>query len=184
VAPEVLPPAAKYREFVIADGTPLNVKLLTAVASNTSKVEDPVNGELVDAITIDGVEVLPAGSPLSGTVVRAVPAGKVKGLAVLEVRFDSIRAGGEAYAVAMPMSITAEPTKGSDAKKIGIPAAGGAVIGGILGGKKGAVIGGVIGGGAGTAVVLSTSGKEVTLESGVVLKLKLDRDVEVKVAIK
>lgn len=184
VTPEALPPAAKYREFVVPDGTALNVKLLTAVASNTSKVEDKVSAELVDAITIDGVEVLPAGSPVTGTVTRAVPSGKVKGLAVLEVRFDSLRAGGETFPIAITHSQTAEPTKASDAKKIGIPAAGGAVIGGIIGGKKGAVVGGAIGGGAGTAVVLSTSGKEVVWATGTAMKLVLDRDIEVKVAIK
>ncbi len=117
-------------------------------------------------------------------MLRAEPSGKVKGLASLAVRFDSIRAGSESYPVAMTYSRTAEPTKASDAKKIGIPAAGGAILGAILGGKKGAVVGGAIGGGAGTAVVLSTSGKEVTLPSGTVLKLTLDRDIEVKVSIK
>jgi hypothetical protein len=184
VAAKALPPAAKFREFVVAAGTPITVKLLTGVSSDTSRVEQAVSAELTEPIVIDGVEVAPAGSPVNGTVLRAEPAGKVKGLASLAVRFDSLRAGSETYPVAMTYSRTAEPTKASDAKKIGIPAAGGAVIGGILGGKKGAVIGGVIGGGAGTAVVLSTSGHEVSLPVGSILKLTLDRDIEVRVAIK
>lgn len=182
--PAELPPAAKYREFVVAAGTPISVKLMTAVASNASHVEEPVSGELVDTVTVDGADVLPAGSALMGTVLRAEPAGKVKGRASLAVRFDSIRADGESYAVSLTYSQTAEATKSSDAKKIGIPAAGGAIIGGILGGKKGAVIGGAVGGGAGTAVVLSTAGKEVALPVGTILKLTLDRDIDVKVAIK
>ena len=184
VAPKALPPAAKFREFVVAAGTPITVRLMTAVSSDTSRVEQAVSAELKEPITIDGFEVAPAGTPVNGTVLRAEPAGKVKGLASIAVRFDSIRAGSETYPVSMTYSRTAEPTKASDAKKIGIPAAGGAVIGGILGGKKGAVLGGVIGGGAGTAVVLSTSGKEVSLPVGTILKLTLDRDIEVKVAIK
>ncbi len=184
VPSKALPPAAKYREFVVAAGTPISVRLMTGAASNTSNVEDAVSAELTQALVVDGVEVVPSGSPVAGTVLRAEPSGKVKGLASLAVRFDSIRAGSENYRVAMTYSRTAEATKSSDAKKIGIPAAGGAVIGGILGGKKGAVIGGAIGGGAGTAVVLSTSGKEVVLPAGTILKLTLDRDIEVKVAIK
>jgi len=184
VPSKALPPAAKYREFVVAAGTPISVRLMTSVSSQTSRVEEAVSGELKEPIIIDGVEVAAAGSPVNGTVLRAEPSGKVKGLASLAVRFDSIRAGSESYPVAMTYSRTAEPTKASDAKKIGIPAAGGAIIGAILGGKKGAVVGGAIGGGAGTAVVLSTSGKEVTLPSGTVLKLTLDRDLEIKVAIK
>lgn len=182
--PAELPAAAKFREFVVAAGTTIEVKLTSSAASNTSKVEDPVTAELTDAVTVDGTTVIPAGSQVSGTVLRAEPAGKVKGLASLALRFDTIRAGGESYPVSMTFSHTAESTKKSDAKKIGIPAAGGAVLGGILGGKKGAVIGGAIGGGAGTAVVLSTAGDEVTLPAGTIMKLTLDRDIEVKVAIK
>ena len=63
--------------------------------------------------------------------------------------------------------MVAPATKASDAKTIGIPAAGGAVLGAVLGGKKGAAIGAAVGGGAGTAVVLTTAGKEVGLASGV-----------------
>ena len=181
---KALPSAAKFREFVIPAGTPLSVRLMTPVASNTSRVEQAVSAELTAPIVIDSVEVAPAGSAVNGTVLRAEPSGKVKGLASLELRFSSIRAGNETYPVSMTYSRTAEPTKSSDAKKIGIPAAGGAILGGILGGKKGAVIGGAIGGGAGTAVVLSTSGKEVALAAGSILRLTLDRDLEVKVAIK
>lgn len=184
VPSKALPPAAKYREFVVSAGTPISVKLMTAVASNTSHVEDQVSAELESALMVDGVEVAPAGSPISGTVLRADESGKVKGLATIAVRFDSIRVGNETYRVSMTYSRTAEATKSSDAKKIGIPAAGGAIIGGILGGKKGAVIGAGVGGGAGTAVVLSTSGKEVVLPVGSVLKLTLDRDIEVKVNVK
>lgn len=184
VPAKALPPAAKFREFVIPAGTPISVKIMAAAASNTSHVEDSIPGELTESLMIDGVEVVPAGSPVTGNVLRAEPSAKVKGLASLALRFDSIRAGSETYPVSMTYSRTAEATKSSDAKKIGIPAAGGAIIGGILGGKKGAVIGGAVGGGAGTAVVLSTSGKEVVLPAGTVLKLTLDRDIEVKVAIK
>jgi hypothetical protein len=184
VAPKALPPAAKFREYVVAAGTPITVRLMSAVSSETSRVEQAVPAELNEPIVVDGVEVAAAGSAVNGTVLRAEPSGKVKGLASLAIRFDSIRAGSETYPVAMTYSRTAEPTKASDAKKIGIPAAGGAIIGGILGGKKGAVIGGAVAGGAGTAVVLSTSGKEVVLAAGSILKLTLDRDIEVRVAIK
>ncbi len=79
---------------------------------------------------------------------------------------------------------TAPSTKGDDAKKIGIPAAGGAILGAILGGKKGAGIGAVIGGGAGTAVVLTTSGREVRLPRGTGLMVALDEAIDVRVPIK
>ena len=184
VAPKALPAAAKFREFVIPAGTPLSVRLMTPVASDTSRVEQAVSAELKDPIIVDGVEVAPAGSAVSGNVVSAEPSGKVKGLASLALRFSSLRAGNETYPVSMNYSRTAEPTKASDAKKIGIPAAGGAIIGGILGGKKGAVVGGLVGGGAGTAVVLSTSGPEVRYAKGDSMSIALDQPVNVRVPVK
>ena len=61
--------------------------------------------------------------------------------------------------------------------------AGGAIIGGIVGGKKGAAIGTAVGGGAGTAVVLTTRGPQIRLDGGAVLSLPLEQGVEVRVPI-
>jgi hypothetical protein len=54
-----------------------------------------------------------------------------------------------------------------------LPAVGGAIIGGLIDGKKGAAIGAGVGGGAGTAVVLTTRGKEVRLGRGAVVSIRL-----------
>jgi hypothetical protein len=184
VAPKALPPVAKFREYSVSASTPVSVRLLTRVASDTSRVEDKVRGELVDAISVDGVQVAAAGSPVSGVVTGVDDSDKVKGRASVSLKFEELRIGDSVYPISMSYAREAPGTKSSDAKKIGIPAAGGAIIGGILGGKKGAVIGGVVGGGAGTAVVLSTSGKEVVLAPGTVLTLTLGREIEVRLPIK
>jgi hypothetical protein len=81
------------------------------------------------------------------------------------------------------MAMIAPATKGEDAAKIGIPAAGGAIIGAIIGGKKGAAIGTAIGGGAGATVVLTTHGDEIRLPVGTVLALPLDQALDVRVPI-
>jgi hypothetical protein len=65
--------------------------------------------------------------------------------------------------------------------EIGIPAAGGAVVGGLIGGKKGAVIGGAAAGGAGTAVVMNQRGQEVHIGKGAALTLKLTEPLTVRV---
>ena len=57
------------------------------------------------------------------------------------------------------------------------------MIGAIVGGKKGAAIGAAVGGGAGTAVVLTTAGKEVGLASGAKVSISLDRPLDVKVPV-
>lgn len=182
--PRALPPTAKFREVDVPAATTIAVRVLSSLASNTSRVEDQVRGELAEAIRIDDDVVVPSGAQVTGVVTRAQASAKVKGLAHLGFRLVTLRAGSDRYDIRATYARTARATKASDAKKIGIPAAGGAILGGILGGKKGAVIGGAIGGGAGTAAVLATSGKEVVIPAGTVLHLALGRDIEVKVAIR
>jgi hypothetical protein len=172
------------REVTIPAGTELPIVLDTAVSSKTSRVEEPVRAHLSRAISIDGLQALPAESAVSGVVTDATPSAKVKGRAHLAVRFESItpRGSDERYRIeTAAIGRTAPSTTKKDAVKIGGPAAGGAIIGAIVGGGKGAAIGAAAGGGAGTAVVLSTSGKETSLPSGTPLRLRLTAPLTVRV---
>ena len=153
------------------------------MSSETSRAEDPVEARLDSAIRVDGVEVLPAGARVSGEVTGVQDAGKVKGRASLAMRFNRVSVGDESYPIAATFAMTAPSTKKQDAEKIGIPAAGGAIIGAIIGGKKGAAIGGAIGGGAGTAQVLMTEGKDVALGTGAKIAVALQQPVDVRIPI-
>lgn len=174
---------AKYREYVIPNGTALAVNLETAVDSQTSHLHDVVTATLIDPVHVDGVEVLPAGSVLSGEVTSVQPSRNVKGRAHLAVRFDSVSVYSESYPISAAFSAQAPSTRGKDTAKIAIPAAGGAIIGALLGGGKGAAAGAAIGGGAGTAVVLSTKGKPVVFRRGADLRLRLAAPVQVRVPL-
>ena len=183
--PAPLPPTATFREFTLPQGTRLDLRLGSAVASDTSRVEDPVEASLTDAVLIDGIEVVPAGSAVHGEVAAVEPAGRIKGRASLALRFTSITVAGrsERIPIVARREYLADATKAKDAAKIGIPAAGGAIIGGLLGGKKGAAIGAAAGGGGGAAVVLATSGDEVRLASGATLTVSTDQASDVRVPI-
>jgi hypothetical protein len=183
--PAPLPPIAKFREFTLPEGTRLAVRLDSAVGSDSSRVEDPIEATLTEAVIVDGSEVLPAGAVVRGDVAAVQPAGKVKGRASLALRFSSVSVAGrdERYPIVARVDLLAPATKGEDALKVGIPAAGGAIVGGLIGGKKGAAIGTAVGGGAGAAVVLSTSGEEIRLPRGSALSLPLDQAVDVRVPI-
>jgi len=181
-APE-LPAAARFREYQVPSSTRVSIRLDEAVGSATNNAGDAVTATLAEAVKVDGVEVLPAGSLVRAQVSEAEASGKVKGRARLALSFSGIAAHGEHYPIDAGYTMVAEATKARDAKTIGIPAAGGAVLGGILGGGKGAAIGAAVGGGAGTAVVLSTKGKEVGLASGSRVSVPLGRTLEVKVPI-
>lgn len=92
VPAKALPAVAKYREFVLPVGTRINMRLMTSAG----RTGESVAAELTEAIIIDGVEVLPVGTPIRGTVFRP---GKSAGISV---RFDSIRSGADIY----PIGIT------------------------------------------------------------------------------
>jgi hypothetical protein len=176
--------ASGMREVTIPAGTTLSVVLDTPVGSDTSRIEEPVNAHLSRAVNVHGETVLAEGSRVSGVVTDATRSGKVKGRAHVAVRFTSLtpRGAEERYTIRTAViGRTAPATKKKDALEIGAPAAGGAIIGAIVGGKKGALIGGAAGGGAGTAVVLSTRGQEVHLRKGAAVTLRLSQPVTVRV---
>ena len=182
--PVELPPTAKYREYTIEEGTPLHVRLDTSVNSGTSKVDDPVDGTLTEALVVDGVTVAPIGSRVKGDVTSVTPSPK-KGKASITFRFRNLTVSGHdaPYPIVASVSRVAPSEKKDDIVTIGAPAATGGIIGGILGGKKGAVIGAVVGAGAGTAIVLTTEGKDISLPSGTEVTMTLKAPVDIRVPI-
>ena len=175
---------APWHEATIPAGTRLAIVLDTSVGSNTSRVEQPVRAHLRRPLIVRGRTVLNSGSRVSGVVTDATRSARVKGRAHVAVRFDTLTPLGDdqRYSIrTAAVGRTAPGTKKKDALEIGAPAAGGAIIGALVGGKKGALIGSAAGGGAGTAIVLSTRGKEVHLPRGAALTLRLSEPVTIRV---
>ena len=164
----------------VAAGTPLEITLETAVASDTSKVEDAVRGKMAKAVVVSGMTAIPAGAPVRGNVVAVERSGKVKGRASIAIRFNEVTVANTPYRIQTTRIVREAPaTKGEDAKKIGIGAGVGTAIGAIAGGKKGAAIGAGVGAGAGTGAVMATRGEEVRIPAGTTLRTKIDESVRV-----
>lgn len=178
--------AASYREVTLPTGTVLPVDLETAVGSDISRVEQPVSGRLRRAITLQGVEVLPAGAAVSGYVTSAQRPGRVKGRGLIALRFTRVDAPGAGTLKMSTAQISrmAPATKQKDTLQIVAPAAAGAVIGRVAGGKGAARTGALIGGAAGTGYVLSTRGKEVRLGKGADLSVRLTAPLTVRVPVR
>ena len=173
--------APVIRSITVPDNTVLDVTLNTALASDTSRVEQRVNGTLASPVVIDGTTVIPSGAAVSGHVTHVDDSDKVKGRAELSFRFTRLTTGSVTYDIdTTPLAYVAESTKKDDAVKIGTGAAAGAVIGAIAGGKKGAAIGTAVGAGAGTGVVLATDGKEIRLAEGRKLKVSLTNPLTIR----
>jgi hypothetical protein len=180
-APESAPAPEKpaLREVTIPAGTTLSVRLSSALASDTSHVEDRVRGTINRAIVVGGVTAVPAGAGIAGSVLDAKESGRVKGRASIAFRFDRLTVGDEALQIATArIEREAAADRKDDVKKGAIGGGAGAIVGGILGGGKGAVIGGAIGG---TGAVVATKGKEVQLPAGTVVTTTLQEDVRVVV---
>lgn len=176
----------EYREVTIPAGTVLPVDLQTAVGSDTSRVEQPVHGTLRRAIVVHGVEVLPAGTAVNGHVTAARRPGRVKGRSYIAMRFTELDTPGAGTTRISTAAVarTGRATKGKDAIEILGPAAAGAVIGRIAGGKSAARKGAVIGGAGGTGYVLATRGEEVRLGRGARLAVRLTAPVTVRVPVR
>lgn len=169
------------REVTVPAGTRLPIVLDTPVASDTSRAGDEVRGHLARPLVVNGETVLGTGTRVTGVVSRVVRSGRVKGRAHIAVRFDNLTGAGvgSQHLVASTVSRTAPATKKNDTLKVVAPAAGGAIIGRIAGGRKGALVGTAIGAGAGGAVVMSTRGREVRLIKGTVVSIRLAEPLRV-----
>lgn len=66
----------RFEEHQVAAGTTLPIELRTRLSSNVNEAGDGIEGRLLRPLTTrDGVELVPAGAVVSGTVKVAEPAG-------------------------------------------------------------------------------------------------------------
>lgn len=176
------PDLPTYREVTIPSGTTLRLNLESAVSSDGSQVEDTVRASLRQPVSVDGKAILPTGTELAGTVTDVQRSGRVKGVAHVAYRFNSLRYDNERYPITTSqISHQAKTTKKKDATKIGVGAGVGAAVGGLLGGGGGAAKGAAIGGAAGTGAVLATRGDEVRLGPGANVNTRLTAPLIVRV---
>ena len=183
VAPAATTGAGGERTVMLPAGTILPITLETTVGSDISRVEQPVEGRLRRAVMYHGVEVLPAGTAVKGHVTAAQRPGRVKGRGYVAMRFTEIDEPGPGveHMKTAQVSRLAPTTRQKDAVEILAPAAAGAVIGRVAGGKSAAREGALIGGAAGTGYVLSTRGKDVRIGKGAPISVRLTAPLVVRV---
>jgi hypothetical protein len=163
---------------VILAGTTLTVRLGESISAKTATAGQAFSGSLANAVSVDGKEVIPSGSNVSGEVTAAQSAGKFKGAGVLAVRLTSVEVHGKSYNVST--STVAQSVKGKGKRSLVVGGGGaalGAIIGGLAGGGKGAAIGALAGGGAGTAGAAYTGNKELVFPAETALSFKLKDSV-------
>jgi hypothetical protein len=170
-------------------GTALMVRLDTTLATFSNRVGDPFQGRLRQAIVVNGNTLLPAGTTIEGRVTKVTEPRRINGKPTLGLLPEAvILPSGERYYLDATLVDTNIPGadvnqegqfKGlghdrRDQLEVGGGAAGGMLVGGLIGGPPGILIGGAVGATSTTAHWLSKH-RSATLPAGTELTLELNR---------
>jgi hypothetical protein len=165
-------------------GTNLKVRLEDTLSSKDSRVGDRFTATVLDPVRFNEATV-------TGHIASIQKSGKIKGRTSMNLAFDSIRLSegrsgtlhGYVTRVYGSDSGRADEEGGIESgsrtkqtvKRAGIGAAGGAILGAIVGGGKGAGIGLILGGAGGAGSLAVQGSKELKLESGTELLVRVTR---------
>lgn len=189
----LLAAVAMAQNVTVPVGTALKVKLETTLSTFSSKVGDPFSGRVMDAVTLDGKTVIPAGATVQGRVTKVSEPRRIAGKPTIGLFPETlILPNGNHFMLNAPVIDTnlghgtdvnnEGQFKGDghdrrDLAEVGIGAGGGMLIGGLIGGGPGVLIGGAVGAGS-TTVHWLVRHRSATLPSGTELTLELSRPLE------
>jgi hypothetical protein len=159
----------------IPSGSEVDVRLVTALTSDTAQVEDRVEATTMIDLYRGNDLLVPACSTMTGWVTSVDRASRTDRKGTMTIEFNRIKINNRTYDARayVTQALESEGIKG-EVGRIGAGSAVGAIIGGILGGAKGAIAGILIGGGG---VIAATEGKDVHLPEGTVLRVRFDSAV-------
>jgi hypothetical protein len=182
--------AAAQTASPVPAGTALMVKLETTLATFSNKAGDPFQARLMQPVVLNGKTLIPAGAMVEGRVTRVSEPRRISGKPTIGILPEAlILPTGEHFFLDATLVDTNAGRdtdvnqegefKGSghdrrDQMETGGGAAGGMLIGGLLGGPPGVVIGGVVGAGS-TGVHWLSKHRSATLMAGTELTLELNR---------
>ena len=169
--------------LVIPNGTELRIRLSSPISTKTGRVGDTFRATVVQPSTYESATV-------EGHIATLNKSGRVSGRTEVGLAFDSImtsdgkfaRIDGELVQVYESESVkrvdeegrieSGSRTRDSQVRG-GVGAVAGAIIGGIVGGGKGALIGLIAGGAAGVGTVYVDGNKDLMLEPGTEMVIRV-----------
>jgi hypothetical protein len=182
--------AAAQTSSPVPAGTALMVKLETTLATFSNKAGDPFHARLTQAVMLNGKMLIPAGALVEGRVTKVAEPRRVSGKPTIGILPETlVLPTGERF----PLDATLIDTNAGrdtdvnregefkgpghdrrDQMETGGGAAGGMLIGGLIGGPPGIVIGGVVGAGS-TGVHWLSKHRSAMLPAGTTLTIELNR---------
>jgi hypothetical protein len=188
--------AAAQTNAPVPAGTALMVRLDTTLATFSNRVGDPFQAKLTQPVVVNGATLLPVGTTVEGRVTKISEPRRISGKPTIGILPEAIiLPTGERYF--LDATLTDTNIAGSDVSsegqfkgtghdrrdqlEVGGGAAGGMLIGGLIGAGPGVLIGGAIGAGSTTAHWLAKH-RSATLPAGTQLTLELNRPLTMTTA--
>jgi glycine zipper 2TM protein len=172
VAAPAMAAGSTEAERTLATGTEIHAALDDSISSRSDTVGETIAAHVMENVTgPSGKTLIAAGTPVRFTVTGLAPAKSKSSQGRLGLRADGVALNGQLRPVKanvkpVPHELRGRGVTGSEAAKVGVGAAGGAVLGRVVGGNtKGAVIGGVAGAAAGAVVASQTATRDVIVKA-------------------
>jgi len=171
--------APRPTSVTVPAGTTLSVRLVEGIDTGSTPEGSGFEATLARPLVVNGAEVAPVGSTVTGKVIHVVSSGRLSKPAELALTLTSLTpSGGEKVRISTnTWNMKGESHKKRNIEMMGGGAVGGALIGALAGGRKGAAIGTLVGGGGGTAVAAGTGKKEIRLASETKLSFRLSESI-------
>jgi hypothetical protein len=176
-SPDTAPAPSSGRTAALAArtlpiGTEIHAALDDSITSRRDTVGQAVSAHVMENVTgADGRTLIAAGTPVRFTVTRLAPSRSKGSQGRFTLRADGIALKGQLRPVKaevrpVPRELRGRGVTASEVGKVGVGAAGGAVLGRVVGGNtRGAVIGGVAGAAAGAVVANQTATRDVVVKA-------------------
>lgn len=187
---KVIPVAPVFR---VDSGTVIRARINSTLSSKTAQVGNTFTANVTEPVySTNGVVVIPSGSTLTGRVDTVKKAGNNGKPGEISVSFNQVRTpNGRTRAINGSLTElnddgTISDNEGTASGKkmknrklifIGGGAAGGAVLGAVIGGGKGALIGGLLGAGGGFLGDRFIKGPDAEVKSGTEFGVYLNQSV-------
>jgi hypothetical protein len=167
-------------DVTIPAGQSLLVRMIDGVDSEKNHVGDVFHASLETDLTIGNTVVARKGTDVYGRLANAQKSGTFSGKSELQLELTRMVIDGKDYpVVSSDYTLQGKGQGSSTAKKVGVGAVAGTIIGAIAGGGKGAAIGAAAGGATGAGVQVLTKGAQVKVPSETLLEFRLQQPATV-----
>ena len=161
-------------QLTVPAGTEIAIRINQNINVKHTVAGEHFSGEVVEPISLNGVVVIPRGTPVGGRVDAAHRRGHFKGSSILELRLTSMTLNGYEYPLDTHDNVRTKKGKGKrTAGFIGGLTGAGMLIGGVASGGVGLGIGAAAGAGAGTLIAGTTGNRDLDIPAESVMHFRL-----------